>query len=124
MRLNKSMKGILSLALVAVVSAFMFAVSPAQETSGSIQGTVSDATGARVPGVSIKIDGSNETRTATADADGFTEKFDPKNSSFYVPQSSKTFVPIKNQAFFLGYADNTHLKVACTSRARVFCCAA
>ena len=71
MRLNKSMKGILSLALVAVVSAFMFAVSPAQETSGSIQGTVSDATGARVPGVSIKIDGSNETRTATADADGF-----------------------------------------------------
>lgn len=47
---------------------------------------------------------------ATADADGFTEKFDPKNSSFYVPQNSKTFVPIKNQAFFLGYADNTHLK--------------
>ncbi len=48
---------------------------------------------------------------ALADADGFTEAFDPRNSSFYVPQSSKTFVPIKNQAFFLGYADNTHLKV-------------
>jgi hypothetical protein len=47
----------------------------------------------------------------SADADGFTEDFDPKNSSFYVPQNSKTFVPIKNQAFFLGYADNTHLKV-------------
>ena len=47
---------------------------------------------------------------ANADADGFTESFDPKNSTFYVPQSSKTFVPIKNQAFFLGYADNTHLK--------------
>jgi hypothetical protein len=60
---------------------------------------------------------------ATADADGFTEKFDLKNSSFYVPQNSKTFVPIKNQAFFLGYADNTHLKVACSSRALVFCCA-
>jgi hypothetical protein len=49
---------------------------------------------------------------AAADADGFTESFDPSNSSFYVPQSSKTFVPIKNQAFFLGYADNTHLKVS------------
>jgi hypothetical protein len=48
---------------------------------------------------------------AAADADGFTEAFDPSNSSFYVPQSSKTFIPIKNQAFFLGYADNTHLKV-------------
>jgi hypothetical protein len=53
---------------------------------------------------------------ALADADGFTEAFDPKNSSFYVPQSSKTFVPIKNQAFFLGYADNTHLKVASIPR--------
>ena len=91
MRLNKSMKGILSLALVAVVSAFMFAVSPAQETSGSIQGTVSDATGARVPGVSIKIDGSNETRTATADADGFFRILRVPAGAYKVTVSSAAF---------------------------------
>ncbi len=43
----------------------------AQETAGTIEGTVSDATGARVPNATVKVEGSAFTRTTTAGDDGF-----------------------------------------------------
>ncbi len=52
-------------ATLAVVAAF------GQETSGTISGTVSDASGARIPGATVKVEGAAFVRTATTDSDGF-----------------------------------------------------
>jgi hypothetical protein len=43
----------------------------AQETTGSIEGTISDASGARIPGASVRIEGQAFTRTVTSNRDGF-----------------------------------------------------
>jgi len=40
----------------------------------------------------------------------FKIPFYPANSTYYIPQSSSSFSVVPKQAFFLGYADNTHLK--------------
>jgi len=55
-----------SLLLIASAS-FAFA----QETTGSIEGTVSDVSGARIPGATVKVEGDAFTRTATTNSDGF-----------------------------------------------------
>jgi len=69
-------KGFLGLASAALLGAFLFLLTPVTafgqaETGGTIQGTISDAAGARVPGATIKVEGGSLTRTATADSDGF-----------------------------------------------------
>ncbi|MBS1811036.1 MAG: TonB-dependent receptor [Acidobacteria bacterium] len=46
-------------------------IAMAQETTGNIEGTVSDATGARVPNATIKVEGAAFTRTTTSGEDGF-----------------------------------------------------
>jgi len=48
----KLMLSALLLTFLAVIAAF------GQETTGSIEGTVSDSTGARVPGATVKIEGA------------------------------------------------------------------
>jgi hypothetical protein len=48
----------LLLTLLAVIAAF------GQETTGSIEGAVSDSTGARVPGATVKIEGAAFSRTS------------------------------------------------------------
>jgi hypothetical protein len=55
----------LLLTLLAVIAAF------GQETTGSIEGTVSDSTGARVPGATVKIEGAAFSRAATTNSDGY-----------------------------------------------------
>ncbi len=42
-----------------------------QETTGGIEGTVSDASGSRIPGATIKIEGAAFTRIVTSGKDGF-----------------------------------------------------
>lgn len=85
------MKGILSLAMVALFCAFTFVSASAQETSGTIQGTVNDATGARVPGATIKVDGISVTRTVTADADGFFRLLQVPAGTYKVTVSQASF---------------------------------
>lgn len=46
-------------------------VAMAQETTGNIEGTVSDASGARVAGATVKVEGAAFTRTVTANTEGF-----------------------------------------------------
>jgi len=57
---------------LSLMAAFAAGAAPAQSTSGSIAGTVADATGAVIPGASVEISNpvSGYTRTATADASG------------------------------------------------------
>ncbi|MDX2032516.1 MAG: TonB-dependent receptor [Blastocatellia bacterium] len=60
--------GLMLLAVTMVVSAPM---AMAQETTGRIEGTVTDVSGARIPGATVKVEGSAFSRTTTADSDGF-----------------------------------------------------
>jgi len=85
------MKGFLSLAMVALVSAFMVVMASAQDTAGIIQGTVHDATGAVVPGATVKIDGLNVTRTSTANTDGFFRLLQVPPGTYKVSVSSANF---------------------------------
>lgn len=73
---NRTKKGYLGLASALLFGAFLFVIGPVTafgqaETGGSIQGMVSDATGARVPGATIKVEGGSFTRSTAANADGF-----------------------------------------------------
>ena len=52
-------------------AALLSLVAFAQETSGNIEGTVSDASGARVPNATVKVEGSAFSRTTTSGGDGF-----------------------------------------------------
>jgi hypothetical protein len=58
--------------LSALLLTFLVAISAfGQETTGTISGTVSDGSGGRIPGATIKVEGAAFTRTATTDSDGF-----------------------------------------------------
>ena len=52
-------------------AALLSLVAFAQETSGNIEGTVSDASGARVPNATVKVEGSAFSRTTISGGDGF-----------------------------------------------------
>lgn len=65
------LRSLLNFMLCAVVMVFAFSVAIAQETTGTIQGTVKDAAGASIPGATVKVEGAAFTRTATTNSDGF-----------------------------------------------------
>ncbi len=72
------MKNILSLRSFArlmpsalLAATFVVIAAFGQETSGTISGTVSDASGARIPGATVKVEGAAFVRTATTDSDGY-----------------------------------------------------
>jgi hypothetical protein len=54
-----------------LLSLFVVFTAFSQETTGGIEGTVSDTSGARIPGATIKIEGAAFTRTVTSAKDGF-----------------------------------------------------
>lgn len=75
MKQMRTARGLLNTALgLLVVVALMVLAAPntsAQETAGTLSGTVSDVSGARVPGATIKVEGFNYVRTTTTNSDGF-----------------------------------------------------
>jgi len=64
---NRILTVLFSSLLIIASASFAFA----QETTGSIEGTVSDISGARIPGATVKVEGAAFTRTATTNSDGF-----------------------------------------------------
>lgn len=96
MRPNTSMKGFLSLAMAALFGAVLFVLASSTalaqgEQGGTIQGTVSDATGARVPGATVKVDGLGFSRTITADSDGFFRMLQVPSGTYKVSISASNF---------------------------------
>jgi hypothetical protein len=83
-----TLRGFLGLLLCGLLLSL---VSFAQETSGNIEGTVSDASGARVPGASVKVEGSAFTRTATANNDGFFRILQVPPGVYKVTASASNF---------------------------------
>jgi outer membrane receptor protein involved in Fe transport len=64
-----------------------------QETTGSIEGTVSDASGARVPGATVKIVGAAFTRTVTTSTDGFYRVIQVPPGTYKVTVTAASFSP-------------------------------
>lgn len=71
MKNSLSLRLIFGLMLLAVTMVVGAPMVMAQETTGSIEGTVSDISGARIPGATVKVEGSAFSRTTTANSDGF-----------------------------------------------------
>jgi Carboxypeptidase regulatory-like domain/TonB-dependent Receptor Plug Domain len=67
---NKA-KGAVSAFLCVLLLSIIAPFALAQETTGNIEGTVSDAAGARVPNATVKVEGSAFNRTVTSGSDGF-----------------------------------------------------
>lgn len=65
------LRSVFSFTLCAVVMVLASSLAMAQETSGTIQGTVKDAAGASIPGATVKVEGAAFSRTATTNSDGF-----------------------------------------------------
>ncbi len=63
----------------------------AQETTGNIEGTVSDATGARVPNATVKVEGAAFSRTTTSGSDGFFRILQVPPGIYKVTASANNF---------------------------------
>ncbi len=69
---NRFVRSALQSALcVFLFTLFVGVTSLAQETTGTIQGTIKDAAGAAIPGATVKVDGAAFSRSATTNSDGF-----------------------------------------------------
>lgn len=72
MKNNLSLRSSAKLVLSALLLTLLAAIAAfGQETTGTISGTISDVSGARIPGATVKVEGAAFTRTATTDSDGF-----------------------------------------------------
>ncbi|MFN0084869.1 MAG: TonB-dependent receptor domain-containing protein [Blastocatellia bacterium] len=71
MKNSLSLRLIFGLMLLAVTMVVGAPMAVAQETTGNIEGVVTDVSGARIPGATVKVEGSAFSRTTTANSDGF-----------------------------------------------------
>jgi hypothetical protein len=65
----------------------------AQERFGSIEGTVKDATGAVIPGATVRVEGNAFSRTATSNEEGFFRVVAVPPGEYTLTASSNTFSP-------------------------------
>ena len=72
MKNTLSLRSVARLLLSALLGALLTVTAAfGQETTGTIEGTISDASGARITGATVKIEGAAFVRTATTDSDGY-----------------------------------------------------
>ena len=87
--LNRTLYLSLCIALLLFAASFVLA----QETAGSIEGTVTDASGARVPGAVVKVEGNAFNRTATTNSEGFYRVLQIPPGIYKVSVSAASFSP-------------------------------
>lgn len=68
-----------------------------QETTGSIEGTVVDAQGARVAGATIKVEGNAFSRTVSTDGDGFYRIVQVPAGAYNITTSATNFGSERNE---------------------------
>jgi outer membrane receptor protein involved in Fe transport len=81
----------LALSLVLCASAF------GQETTGNIEGTVTDAQGGRIAGATVLVEGNAFTRTANADNEGFFRILNVPPGRYTVTTSASNFTSAKKE---------------------------
>ena len=77
--------------LCVLLLSFLASFALAQETTGNIEGTVSDATGARIPNATVKVEGAAFSRTTTAGSDGFFRVLQVPPGIYKVTASANNF---------------------------------
>lgn len=89
--LASTIKSVVSALLCVLLLSLVAPFALAQETTGNIEGTVSDATGARVPNATIKVEGAAFTRTVTSSDDGFFRILQVPPGIYKVTASASNF---------------------------------
>ncbi len=117
MRPTNMKKGFLGLVTAGLLGAFLFLFAPTTafaqaETGGTIQGTVNDAAGARVPGATIKVEGGNVSRTATADSDGFFRLLQVPAGTYKVTVTAANFSSAAIEGIQVSLGKATPLEVS------------
>lgn len=103
----KKVSGILLAFLCLLGSAF------GQETTGSIEGTVVDAQGARVAGATVLVEGNAFNRTVTTDSEGFYRLLQVPSGTYSITTSATNFGTERseNVQVILGKATITDVKL-------------
>jgi outer membrane receptor for ferrienterochelin and colicin len=83
------------------------------KTSGTLEGTISDATGARIPGVKVSLRQieTNQTRTVYADDQGFFRATDLPVGTYEVRIEDPGFAPYLHTGVVLSVGTTAHLDV-------------
>jgi hypothetical protein len=97
------------LSLVVVVTS----AGQTSKTSGTLEGTISDASGARIPGVKVTLRQveTNQTRTVDADDQGFFRATDLPVGTYEVRIENSGFAPYTHTAVDLDVGQTPHLDV-------------
>jgi hypothetical protein len=100
---------VLLLALVGVATA----VAQTLKTSGTLEGTISDATAGRIPGVKVSLRQieTNQTRTVTADDQGFFRATDLPVGTYEVRIENPGFAPYLHTGVLLDVGTTVRLDV-------------
>src|SRR3989449_8722632 len=100
---------VLLLALVGVT----MSAAQTSKTSGTLEGTLSDATGGRIPGVKVSLRQieTNQTRTVYTDDEGFFRATDLLVSTYEVRIEDSRFAPYLHTGVVIGVGTAVHLDV-------------
>src|SRR5512140_4044164 len=98
------MKRVFLFILILAVLSFMAFTARAQETKGTIKGTVTDPNGAVISGATVAVTGAAGERTATTNADGNFEvsNLNPGVYTVKVTQSGFKTASVANQTVYVG----------------------
>lgn len=89
--LAELVRKVLSLTIFTLLLTLIAPFALAQETTGRVEGTVLDATGARIPGATVKVEGSAFIRTVTTDSTGFFQVIQVPPGMYKVSVSATNF---------------------------------
>src|SRR5688572_12048810 len=103
--------------LISVAFSFLLcfsAIAHGQETTGNIEGTVTDPAGARVAGATVELVSDSFRRSVTADSDGFFRVLQLPVGSYTVSVTGGSFQPFsrKNVQVTLGQTTPVNVTLA------------
>lgn len=103
--------------LISLVLTFVFcfsAIASGQETTGNIEGTVTDPSGARVAGVTITLESPSFRRTVTTDEEGFFRALQLQPGIYTVRAATSNFEPFlrENVQVVLGRTTPVNIQLA------------
>lgn len=115
-RQSRQKHSLFMLSLLIILSIFISFSAKAQDTTGNIEGTVTDESGARITGATVKIEGATVVRTAVTDKDGFFRILQVQPGAYNVTISANGFAVAKAEAVSVvigkSIAINVPLKIA------------
>ena len=94
--------------LIPVIMLLSFTIGNAQQITGTLSGTITDQTDARVPGaeVVVKNESTNDTRTTKADSAGFWSVTALVPGTYTVTVTAKSFATWEENQILLNQGDS------------------